>query len=229
MIKRSYRSAAIMICVLCLAPLDIYAQTESVGSAGQVDAGNSSSGHDVAGPKDSPQKSDQAPGVFHWQELKNQFGWEIRFPKDWEAWGHGTDTPDAEADDQPEINGPRGCMESGARCGGFQVIFPHYDYCKLSPRAFLLGGGSGAKIFTQGEIRVGDSLGYEVVSLDKDGPVRVIALKRDGMLLTITYSENDRDPNAIKLPSDWKFASIFETILSTFTFIPSSKTFPPCE
>jgi hypothetical protein len=42
------------------------------------------------------------------------------------------------------------------------------------------------------------------------------------MLLTITYWEQDKDPAAIKSPSDWKLTPVFEKILSTFTNRPGA-------
>jgi hypothetical protein len=107
---RSYCRMLILICVLYVGPPYLHAQVESVRSGQDLD-------------------------TAHWKELKNQFGWQLRYPPDWEAWGHGSDTPDAESDDQPEIVGPKHCGESHTRCASLQVSFPEgYQDSVLSPR-----------------------------------------------------------------------------------------------
>lgn len=184
--------------------------------------------------KGSAQASDS--DTAQWQELRNKWGWKIRFPKDWEAIGHGEDTP--ETDHGLILQSPSACYEAGERCGFVQIDsmpLQADSISKLSPREFLLRRLDDSKLLTQGETRVGEHVAYHILVLEQrragfpqGKPMQLIALKRGGKILQISYTEDAKDRAAITSPSDWKLVPIFEKMLSTFSFIPATCHELPC-
>jgi hypothetical protein len=180
----------------------------------QVHAGNASQ---AAKPADQT--------IATWRELKNSYGWSIRFPRNWTANAIGDEEPATY--ESPDFAGPNDCYKQGLPCAGFQIDampWQQDDISRQTPKEYL-GGGSDPDFIRQGPICLDGHVGYQVFYLAKNiggwshpEPVREIAVKHNGKMLTIIYSENAKDNEAIRSPQDWKLAPVFEQILSTFRF-----------
>jgi hypothetical protein len=161
----------------------------------------------------------------HWQELKNKWGWTIRFPKDWEVWAVGEDTP--ETGDNVWIQGPKGCFEAGERCGFIEVQLLPEDYWLRYRKA---------NSASQAELQVDGFPAYKNIGLAKNvggwpqgEPVETIVVNHKDEVLSILYSEDAKDRAAIRSASDWKLAPVFNKVLSTFSFIPATCHEMPCK
>lgn len=174
-----------------------------------------------------------------WQELKNKWGWKVKFPNNWEAYAVGEDT--TETGDGVGIQGPKRCYPAGERCAhvGIGVNPLESDsIANLNPRDYLLKQIHELykrKLISEGETRVAGFPAYEIFFLQQNEggwpqgkPYHLIAVKRESKILTISYYEDTKDRATINSPADWKLVPIFEKMLSTFSFIPPTCRELPC-
>jgi len=156
----------------------------------------------------------------HWTLLKNKYGWKIKYPKSWQP------------DNNPVTSGlvtffgPGDCTKE--RCASFQVdseIFQSINGDdKKSPEQFLGGDRPSTNLFNRRAFEMDGFPAFEVSAPNNPVPTRGIAVKHDGKILLITYSEGGKDNDAIKSPRDWKYVTEFDKILTTLSFykVPES-------
>ncbi|MGH9708070.1 MAG: hypothetical protein ACRD5R_15045 [Candidatus Acidiferrales bacterium] len=162
----------------------------------------------------------------NWNTLKNVYGWQIKYPKNWYATANSDDVT-TETSGLVEIGGPEGCPNAPqARCALIQIdpmIFQGEGISRLTPEEYLGTDKSWPDRLSVRKFDLGALPAVEVISLVKPGPgqtqlVCEVAAKHDGRILQITYIEQGKGQDMVKSPSDWKYAAVFDKMLTTFSF-----------
>jgi len=182
----------------------------------------------------APSRGDDELDVSKWQPLKNKYGWQIKYPKDWYATSN-SDSVTAKTSSLVEIGGPKGCPYAvHQRCALIQIDAMAGQGAAFSNNSIdhYLGFNSnvGHPVFSERNFVLGGLPAGEVTFLVEAGVTREIAVKHEGKMLTITYLENtniivDHDKEVpVKSPADWKFADVFDKVLSNMSFynVPKS-------
>jgi hypothetical protein len=158
----------------------------------------------------------------HWSMLRNKYGWKINFPKTWVHDDH------AETSGQITFYSPSDCVKE--RCATFQIDSEiNRGRFKDSLERYLSIDKPRPGLLSHRKFEIGGLPALDVVGLTKPRPertdlVREIAVKHNGRILKITYSEGGKDRDTTKSPADWKYVAIFDKILGTLSFydVPES-------
>ncbi len=197
----------------------------------QVSPALSTSSSQSSTPTQPPQLSPaSSANDVAWNALVNEYGWSIKYPSSWEAYGMHDNT--AEEEEGPIIQGPKNCFDGGLRCGTIQIDSMGErtiaEFSNLTPKQYLfeyrlkyLAG----KLLAQRALQVGGESAYEITFLQTNaggypnGQVaKTIAINHKGVMYTIGYYEDFKDRSAIKSADDWTLTTLFEQIISTFRF-----------
>lgn len=155
-----------------------------------------------------------------WLQLRNRYGWKIRYPADWGATGHGYTEP--ANDDAPTISGPTNCYEQ--RCGNAQIqvrIFKPTDEvakltaCELVRRAV----STGAKVSSTRELKVAGVSACEIIFTSNYTLNRYIEFKHRNHYFHVAYWEEGKASiGEIRSAADWRLVDIFDQMMDTFSF-----------
>ena len=169
-------------------------------------------------PKSSSGLMDVDLDLAHWSTLRNKYGWKIKYPKNWVADSAGDVT--AETSGIVDFSGPWDCAKE--RCVVLQIDSEILrDEFKDSLERYLDVDKLRPYLISQRKFEVSDFPALEVdfrcsAALGAiEVPCRQIAIKHNGRILRISYSEQGSDRNTIKSPSDWKYIAIFDKMLTT--------------
>ena len=155
-----------------------------------------------------------------WVQLRNRYGWEIRYPADWGATGHGYTKP--ADDDAPTIGGPKGCYDQ--RCGNVQIqvetLKPTDKIAKLTACELVRRDlSTGAAVSSTRELEVAGVPACEIIFTSNYTLNRYIAFKYRNQSFLVAYWEDGKASiTEIKSPADWKFVEVFDKMMSTFSF-----------
>jgi hypothetical protein len=156
----------------------------------------------------------------------------MRYPPDWEdatETFYGEDLT-FETSDFVYIQGPRNCYTEAVGCA--LVGIRRYSRNTADSEGTLeeyFGmnhpGGGSTEYLKRTRITLAGESALDVCSRgNSDGKVSVIrqiVFKHNGYLFEISYRETVNSKKAtleIKTPQDWKYAAIFEQMLTTFSF-----------
>lgn len=169
--------------------------------------------------------------LAQWATLKNIYGWEIKYPKGWDATGQG----DAyhQGDTSPQdgylvwIRGPLPCNSESQRCATIAIAVGKADEAGTSTNDFLRL--DPASLF--GRLKKFELAGASAMEacwfMNAIGPACSVGFEHKGLGFGITYDEGGKDDAQIRSPKDWKYESIFEKMLKTFSFCKATETRPP--
>lgn len=157
-----------------------------------------------------------APDVQRWVSIRSDYGWEISRPRDWDGGSEG-------------IMGPQPCNHESVACGHIYIQQQLAQPGDSSPQAFLQRESQrlgNASIVSGGSTVIGGCPAYWVLVVPDErarfmptlGAQKMIAVKRGNQIWEVVYRETGPAMRAIVGPSEWKFESTFEKIMSSVTF-----------
>lgn len=220
--------ASVLSCTLALTPFTRSTVEGSPKSTPQTAQNKTRDKSTITSPV-----ADTDLDTAHWRTVKNKYGWEIKYPKNWYADSSGDATP--ETSGLVEIGGPEGCQyASRKRCALIQIdamIFQGESISNSSVEQYLGTNGPRPDLRIERKFALGGVPAVDVCYLVAKGgagaPQRKIAVKHNGRILEIRYIEQGKDEDTIKSPSDWKYAAIFDKMLTTFSFYRVPETVWP--
>ncbi len=172
--------------------------------------------------------------VAQWTTLKNIYGWEIKYPKNWHVIGEGVGSNSGDSSpntsDLVFIKGPGSCSGESERCGTVEVAPQDQMHSFMSLEEFL--GVSNAPpppgFSRPRRFELSESSALEYCWLMARIPACHVAIEhKGGQIFDIQYSEFGNDHSQIKSPKDWQYESIFNKIVKTFSFYQIPKTLWP--
>lgn len=180
------------------------------------------------------QKTKPAPtadsDVAQWTTLKNIYGWEIKYPKGWDATGQGDVYHQADTSPQDGsrvwISGPLPCSTS-QRCAMITVTAADIEETGPTPKEWPI---DPASLFgRQRRFELAGTSAIEACWPMDNGkrPTCNIGFEHKGLGFGIAYFEFGKEYGQIRSPKDWMYEAIFEKMLKTFTFCKATETRPP--